>query len=60
VPAGVQAVFEPSWSAVAERVAAAARPGDLVLTVGAGDVTQLGPEILAAVQAAETASRLGG
>ncbi|WP_239332548.1 UDP-N-acetylmuramate--L-alanine ligase [Frankia sp. CiP3] len=39
-------VYEPSWSAAAGRVAAFARPGDLVLTVGAGDVTLLGGEIL--------------
>jgi UDP-N-acetylmuramate--alanine ligase len=29
----------------------AARPGDLVLTIGAGDVTRLGPRILAALEA---------
>lgn len=28
-------------------VAGMAKPGDLVLTMGAGDVTDLGPEILA-------------
>jgi UDP-N-acetylmuramate--alanine ligase len=39
--------FVPSWSAVAAELATRARPGDLVLTVGAGDVTMLGPEILA-------------
>jgi UDP-N-acetylmuramate--alanine ligase len=39
--------FVPSWSAVAAEVAGRCRPGDLVLTVGAGDVTMLGPEILA-------------
>jgi UDP-N-acetylmuramate--alanine ligase len=38
--------FEPSWTLVAARVAARARPGDLVLTLGAGDVTMLGPEVL--------------
>jgi UDP-N-acetylmuramate--alanine ligase len=38
-----------SWSAVAETVVARARPGDLVLTVGAGDVTMVGPEILRAL-----------
>jgi UDP-N-acetylmuramate--alanine ligase len=43
-------VFEPSWSAVPDLVAARARPGDLVLTVGAGDVTMLGPQILLALQ----------
>jgi len=38
--------FVPSWADVAPRVAALARPGDLVLTVGAGDVTMIGPEVL--------------
>ena len=38
--------FVPSWSAVAPLVAEIARAGDLVLTVGAGDVTMIGPEIL--------------
>jgi len=41
-----QVVFEPSWAAVPGVVAGIARPGDLVLTVGAGDVTMLGPEVL--------------
>jgi UDP-N-acetylmuramate--alanine ligase len=40
------AVYEPSWSAVAGRVISFASPGDLALTVGAGDVTLLGPELL--------------
>ena len=35
----------------AHRVADAARPGDLVLTVGAGDVTELGPVVLERVRA---------
>ncbi len=39
-------VFERSWSAVAGHLASRARPGDLVLTLGAGDVTLLGPEVL--------------
>jgi UDP-N-acetylmuramate--alanine ligase len=43
-------VFEPSWSAVAGLLASRARPGDVVLTLGAGDVTQLAPEILAALE----------
>ena len=42
-------IFEPSWSAVPARVASLVRAGDLVLTVGAGDVTMLGPEILSAI-----------
>ena len=44
-----QVVFEPSWSAVPAVVANRARPGDLVLTVGAGDVTMLGDQILLAL-----------
>jgi len=38
--------FVPSWSDVAPLVAQLAEPGDLVVTVGAGDVTMIGPEIL--------------
>lgn len=38
--------YQPSWSAVAADLAALAVPGDLVLTLGAGDVTMLGPEVL--------------
>ncbi|MEW1955762.1 UDP-N-acetylmuramate--L-alanine ligase [Terrabacter sp. NPDC080008] len=43
---GAEVHFVPSWSEVAGRVAQLARPGDLVLTVGAGDVTMVGPEVL--------------
>lgn len=39
-------IYEPSWQAVAPAVAALAGPGDLVVTVGAGDVTLVGAEIL--------------
>jgi UDP-N-acetylmuramate--alanine ligase len=38
--------YEPSWSAVPEAVVARTAPGDLVVTLGAGDVTQIGPEVL--------------
>jgi UDP-N-acetylmuramate--alanine ligase len=38
--------FEPSWSAVPGLLADLAEPGDLVLTLGAGDITQVGPEVL--------------
>ncbi|NBQ43066.1 MAG: UDP-N-acetylmuramate--L-alanine ligase, partial [Mycobacteriaceae bacterium] len=49
------------FSAVAARVAAAASPGDVIVTMGAGDVTLLGPEILAALQArAQRAGRTAG
>ncbi len=46
LPAG-QVVYEPTWSAVAGRLAERARPGDVVLTLGAGDVTRIGPDVLA-------------
>ncbi len=50
LPAG-QVHFEPSWSAAAPLVAGLARSGDLVLTMGAGDVVMVGPEILATLAA---------
>ena len=51
LPAG-QVAYEPSWSAAAPTVAARARPGDLVVTMGAGDVSMVGPEVLAALREA--------
>ncbi|HET7684655.1 MAG TPA: UDP-N-acetylmuramate--L-alanine ligase [Marmoricola sp.] len=39
-------LLEPSWSAVPGHLVERARPGDLVLTLGAGDVTLIGPEVL--------------
>jgi UDP-N-acetylmuramate--alanine ligase len=48
VPGG--AVFLPDKSAVPAVVAGLAKPGDLVLTMGAGDVTTLGPQIVAALR----------
>jgi UDP-N-acetylmuramate--alanine ligase len=48
VPGG--AVFLPDSSAVPAVVAGLAKPGDLVLTMGAGDVTTLGPQIVAALR----------
>jgi UDP-N-acetylmuramate--alanine ligase len=41
--------FEPSWSAVPALVASLARSGDVVLTIGAGDVTMIGPAVLDAL-----------
>ncbi|HEX5533683.1 MAG TPA: UDP-N-acetylmuramate--L-alanine ligase [Actinomycetales bacterium] len=39
--------YVPSWSAVPSVVAERAKPGDVVLTIGAGDVTMIGREVLA-------------
>jgi UDP-N-acetylmuramate--alanine ligase len=46
-------VFEPDWSLAAEQVVRRALPGDLVLTLGAGDVTEIGPQVLCLLSRAE-------
>jgi UDP-N-acetylmuramate--alanine ligase len=56
----VPVTYVPDFSAVAERVAAAVNPGDVVVTMGAGDVTMLGPEILAALHVKANRSAPGG
>ncbi|WP_406270260.1 UDP-N-acetylmuramate--L-alanine ligase [Actinacidiphila glaucinigra] len=48
--AGAEVTAEHDKEAVPEVVAGMARPGDLVLTMGAGDVTDLGPRILARLE----------
>ena len=42
--------FVPDLSSLADIVAGIARRGDIVLTLGAGDITMQGPEILAALE----------
>ncbi|WP_197379754.1 UDP-N-acetylmuramate--L-alanine ligase [Mycolicibacterium mengxianglii] len=42
----VPVTYLPDLSEVARTVAEVARPGDVIVTMGAGDVTMLGPEIL--------------
>ena len=39
-------VFEPSWSAVPRLLAQAATSGDMIMTLGAGDIGMMAPEIL--------------
>ncbi|GAA0359392.1 UDP-N-acetylmuramate--L-alanine ligase [Microbispora corallina] len=46
-----QVVYAPDRGAVPGLVAGRARPGDIVLTMGAGDVTELGPRIVAELSA---------
>jgi UDP-N-acetylmuramate--alanine ligase len=41
-----QVVFEPSWSKVPGHLVEYAKPGDIVLTLGAGDIGMMCPEIL--------------
>ncbi len=45
--------FVPSWSATPAALVELARPGDLVLTLGAGDVTLVGPEVLVLLEERE-------
>jgi len=54
-PGTVHVTYEPVWDAAPAAVAAVARPGDLVITVGCGDVTKIAPKIVAELQ-----SRSGG
>ena len=44
--AGASATFEPSRPDVGKHVFEALRPGDVVLTLGAGDITRVGPELV--------------
>ncbi|MEV7007687.1 UDP-N-acetylmuramate--L-alanine ligase [Streptosporangium sp. NPDC051022] len=46
-----QVAYAPQRDAVPALVAGRARPGDIVLTMGAGDVTELGPLIVAELAA---------
>ncbi|MGE5230192.1 MAG: UDP-N-acetylmuramate--L-alanine ligase, partial [Deltaproteobacteria bacterium] len=50
--AGGSAVFEADRAAVGRRVLALLRPGDVVLTLGAGDITRVGPELVQWLRAA--------
>ena len=45
--------FVPSWSATPATLVQIARPGDVVLTLGAGDVTLVGPEVLVLLEERE-------
>ncbi len=42
--------YEPCWARVPARLADLVQPGDVVITMGAGDVTALGPELIAALE----------
>lgn len=42
--------YEPCWAGVPARLAALVRPGDVVVTMGAGDVTALGPQLIAELE----------
>jgi UDP-N-acetylmuramate--alanine ligase len=50
--AGAKARFEPARSDVGRRVYEQLRPGDVVLTLGAGDITRVAPELVRRLSAA--------
>ncbi len=50
---GDRVTYVDSWSAAPAEAARRARSGDLVLTVGAGDVTMVGREVLALLRSRE-------
>jgi UDP-N-acetylmuramate--alanine ligase len=49
--AGASVVYRPSLGEAVEELVQVSRPGDLVLTTGAGDVTTVGPALLERLQA---------
>jgi len=53
---GCGAHYVPDFADVPKVVAALARPGDLVLTMGAGDITRMGPLVLAELASGEPGS----
>ena len=49
-PGTARVTYEPEWDEAAPVVAEIARPGDLVITVGCGDVTKVAPLIVAELE----------
>jgi UDP-N-acetylmuramate--alanine ligase len=52
VKAGADARFEPVRAEVGRRVREVLEPGDVVLTLGAGDITRVAPELVRWLSAA--------
>jgi UDP-N-acetylmuramate--alanine ligase len=49
-PGTARVTYEPDWDEAAPAVAGIAQPGDLVITVGCGDVTKVAPLIVAELE----------
>ena len=43
--------FESSWSKVAQQLVNRAKPNDIIMTLGAGDIGLLAPEVLTLLEA---------
>jgi UDP-N-acetylmuramate--alanine ligase len=50
--AGAKTLFEADRRSLGQKVLARLKPGDVVVTLGAGDITRLGPELLQELQGA--------
>lgn len=46
-----QVVFEPRWSSVAGHLVARAQPGDMIMTLGAGDIGTIAAQVLDLLEA---------
>ena len=57
-PGTAEVTYEQVWDEAAPTVARIARPGDLVITVGCGDVTKVAPKIVAELER-QRISRVG-
>ncbi len=51
-PGQREVLFEPDKALLGQRILQLARPGDLILTMGAGDITRVGRELVAWLRAA--------
>ena len=47
---GQEALFVPTFAEAKELVTRATRPGDMILTLGAGSISQLGPQVVEALE----------
>jgi len=56
-PGTAHVTYQPVWDEAAPTVARIARPGDLVVTVGCGDVTKVAPKIVDEIQRLSEAVR---
>jgi UDP-N-acetylmuramate--alanine ligase len=50
--AGTRVIFEPDKARLGERILEVARSGDVIITLGAGDVTRVGRDLVQWLQAA--------
>ena len=50
--AGAQVLYEPDKTKLRERLLAVTRAGDVVITLGAGDITRVGRELVQWLRAA--------